>query len=164
MQSTRPCTPGFGYPTDPPRCIDIDRGVSIREHKGTDSKVFMFKEKPGVYLNAHGDEVSETVAREAGFPVEQFRRERLRAEKLADAAALVEAEMASPTAPEASVVNERGGFKMLDMGFGRYLIETTEGDRVTPKAVGLAVAASLFAKLAPAPVTSGTEADAAPPA
>ena len=73
----------------------------------------------------------------------------LRSEKLADAQALIEQELSQPAQSTATKVAERGGFSLIDVGFSRYVIETSEGDRVTPKAVTLSVAQSLMAKLAP---------------
>ena len=71
-----PCTPGFGPPAEYPRCIDINLGCSIREHPEA-GKLAMYKDTPGVYLNMFGQEVSEKVAREAGFEVDAHRRARV---------------------------------------------------------------------------------------
>jgi hypothetical protein len=152
-----PCTPGAGYPTSPDRCLDADKGLSIRRHEGTDQQLFMYKTEPGLYLNAFGNEVSEKIAREAGFDVEKFSRQRLRSERLADAAAIVDAEMAQADNKEAVKIAEHGGFAIMDVGFNRFVLETSEGDRVTPRAVTLAVAQSLLSKLS----GSGPDASAA---
>jgi len=142
-----PCHPGAGYPTSPERCLDSDKGLSIRRHAGTDQQLFMYKTEPGIYLNAFGIEVSEKIAREAGFDVEKFRRARLRADKLSEAAAIVDAELAQADKIEAVKIAEQGGFALIDVGYNRFIIETTEGDRVTPKAMTRHAATAIFAKL-----------------
>jgi hypothetical protein len=123
-------------------------GVSIREHPKA-GKLAMYKSEPGIYLNMFGQQVSELVAREAGFDTAAHRRARTRGEKLAEATALIEQELAAPTPKTAVEVVSRGGFRIMDVGFSRYMLETSEGDPVTPRALTLPVAQSLLDKLAP---------------
>ena len=147
-----PCTPGAFGITEPPRCIQVDEGYSISE-LADGARVFMHKKHPGIYLNVHGHEVSEAVARQAGFDVERYRREALKRDKMAEASAIIEAELTQQVTPEATVIEERGGYKLVDVGYSRFVI-TLDEEPVTPKAVTLSLAKSIMAKLAPAEAAS----------
>jgi hypothetical protein len=152
-----PCTKGFGPPTEgPPRCIDVDAGYSIKElPDGT--RIFMHKAHPGTYLNASGEEISEAIAKQAGFDTERYRRERTRSDKMAEAQAVIEQELTAHQAtPEASVVAERNGYRLLDVGYSRFQVTLDDGTPVTPKAVTLPLARSIFAKLAPETVSASS--------
>jgi hypothetical protein len=112
--------------------------------------VFNYKSEPGRFLNEWGQPVTEQLARSAGFDVDAHRRQRMKREKLDEAAAIIEAELATPAAETHEIISEVGGFALVDLGLNRYAIEFG-GERVTPRAVTLATAQALLKKLAPQP-------------
>ncbi len=61
-------------------------------------EVLMRKDRPGVFYDAHGNQVSEELARQAGFPVERLKREGEKQRRLAEARAKIEAEFAEQQA------------------------------------------------------------------
>ncbi len=111
------------------RKIDYDRGVIINTHPaGMD--VFMYVDTPGVYLNAHGTEVKEVLAREAGFQVDAFARDRLRRERMAKAMEAINLELET-LGPTREIVADNEGFKVIHIGLGRHRVEDPEGNTLT---------------------------------
>lgn len=107
--------------------IDLNRGVERRTHQ-SGTAVFMYLDTPGVYLNAFGTEVAESMAGEAGFPIEKYRKERLKQERLQAAKSAIEAEFATMGGGVREVSKERNGFLLVHLGSGRYNIEDPDGN------------------------------------
>lgn len=101
--------------------IDGDRGVTIRKDRKTGVEIFMYKDTPGVFLNAYGVEVSPKLAKIAGFPVEELLVQRKKREAVDSAMAKIEAKFASG-AGEVKVVREKDGYKVVDHGLGRFSV------------------------------------------
>lgn len=113
------------------RKIDYDRGVIISQHKASGMDVFMYVDTPGVYLNAFGAPVSDQLAKEAGYDVEKFGKDKLKRERMAKAMTAIEAELAiADEVGKKNVVEEKGGFKIVDMGVGRHYVEDPDGNRL----------------------------------
>lgn len=136
--------------------MDINRGLEIRKHPSTGAEIYMVignKElgvppEPGVYYNINDLPVSEDMAAEAGFPVEQHRKAREKAAALAKASAVIEAQYAGVEAKN-EVIAERRGYKLLDIGMDRYAVLDPDGTNLTPKYISPAIAQHVFDQLVP---------------
>lgn len=128
------------------RKIDYDRGVIINNHQASGMDVFMYVDTPGVYLNAHGTEVKESLAQEAGFPVERYARERLRRERMTKAMQAIDAELAS-IGTVREVIAENKGFKAVHIGLGRHRVEDPDGGMLTDQDLTKEQAELLLEKL-----------------
>ena len=131
-----------------PGKIDYDRGVVKRVHpKGVE--VYMYKDTPGVYLNAHGIEVAESMARTAGFPIDRYMLARRKKEMMTKAMETIEAELHSDAGGERTVVKQRKGFNLVRVGLGRHIIEDPDGNNLTPMPLTKEEGEILFNEMAP---------------
>lgn len=112
------------------RNISYKRGVIINMDPRTGVEVFMYVDDPGVYLSAHGTPVAEELARAAGYDVAKFAKERKLKERLKQAHASIqkELEMESAKSDNRIVVKEKSGFKVVDIGIGRHIVQDPEGN------------------------------------
>ncbi len=132
-----------------PGKIDYDRGVLKRVHpKGVE--VYMYRDSPGVYLNAHGQEVAESMARTAGFPIDKYTLARRKNEMMAKAMQTIEAELhGDHGGGERTVVCARKGFNLVRLGLGRHIIEDPDGNNLTPQPLTKEEGEILFNEMAP---------------
>jgi hypothetical protein len=138
----------------------FNRGVEIRKHAATGADIYMIvgtpatrdmpaqPAEPGIYYNGAGQRVSDSMAAEAGFPVEQHQKERRKAEALAAAGAAIDAQYAGIEA-KSEVIRERRGFKMIDIGMQRYTIHDPDGNNLTPRFVSPVIADKVFDQIVP---------------
>lgn len=136
------------------REINLDDGYSIRIHPGYGMEVFMRKSEPGVFLNAHGDEVAVQIAQEAGFNTEVLLHEKERRAKVSQAEAEINKLYAGAGAEK--VVKDRNGYSLVDIGFDRFVVRDPEGRAVNTNPVSGAVAEKLFDQLVPAKVEAAS--------
>lgn len=127
--------------------INLDDGYTIRVHPGYGMEVFMKKSNPGVFYNAHGDEISAVLAKEAGFPTEQLLAEKDRRGKVAEAEAAINKMYAG--AGKETIVKERRGYALVDIGFDRFVVKDPHGHPVNANPVGKDVGEKLFDQLVP---------------
>lgn len=114
------------------RKIDYDLGVKIRTMSQMGMDIFMYKQKPGYYYNAHGHEVSEAFAKMAGYDVDRHKLERRRQEAIGAAARAYDSEQEKLTqANIREVVKEKNGYKVVNIGHGRHLVEDPDGNVLT---------------------------------
>jgi len=133
------------------RIIDYNRGVLINSHPTLGMDVFMYVDTPGVYLTAHGTAVSEELAHQAGYPVEQYRKERQKRDRMNAAKVAIEKEL--EVAVEDKVLKERDGFKVMNLGLGRYDVVDPDGNVLHPgQHLPEATALKLLDQMAPLPV------------
>jgi hypothetical protein len=125
--------------------IDLNRGVTMRTHP-QGFYVCMYKDSPGVYLDVNGREVGEQMAKDSGFPVKDFARERLRRLKLETAMAEINAEFGK--LPEGEVVFEKHGFRVVHGEAGAFFIEDPDGNRMSEKGSSKPDAIALAEQLA----------------
>lgn len=116
--------------------IDFDRGVAIRNIHRTGMDVYMYIDTPGVYFARNGHEVPEAIAREAGFDIEKLGKERVKRQRLRDAYDAIERDSDAGVSTH-SVVDEKGGFRLVDIGQERYIITSADDSNVTLTAVPL---------------------------
>lgn len=108
--------------------IDYDRGVTHKRHpSGLD--VYMYKDQPGVFLNAFGREVTPDLAAAAGFDVDRLLKEKTKRERMALAMAAIEEEFEG----EAKQVKSKGEFKAVHVGFGRHNVLDADGNKLNPR-------------------------------
>ncbi len=114
--------------------IDRNRGVTIRTDISTGAQVYMYKDLPGVFLNAFGTPVSDKIARTAGFDVKTLCHERDKRAAMRDSMAKIEAEYEQQnSAGHRKVVEQDHGFKLIQMPFGRHAVEDPEGNVLNTK-------------------------------
>lgn len=112
------------------RQINYDRGVVKRIHPGSGMEVYMYKDNPGVYLNAYAMEVGEEVAKVAGFNTERLGKERIRKVKIAQAMGAIEEEMSIGETIR-NVIKTKGDFHVVDIGLGRHHVEDSDNNVLT---------------------------------
>lgn len=127
--------------------IDLNRGVTMR-YTSEGVEVFMYKDTPGVFLNAFGTEVSRDLAAKAGFPVDLLINERRKRERMAEAGRVIE-EQFNMSRVERKVVAERAGWKVVSLGLGRHQVLDPEGSPVNAKYVTLEEAQVLLNSMVP---------------
>lgn len=119
--------------------IDLNRGVTIRRHGASGMQVYMYKDDPGTYLDAYGDEVDEKLATQAGYDVVTLAKERDRKARIAEEIAKINA--AYGTVDGGDIAFEKAGFKAVAlMGEGQYQVVSPEGNPLTDKSLTLAEA------------------------
>ena len=130
-----------------PTNIDFDRGVIIKQHK-SGAQIYMYRAEPGHYLSSFGSEVSEELAKEAGFDIERFSKARLKGERMATAMAAIEEELSAEPGEE-KVVADRKGFTVVDIGMGRHVVKDPDGNNLVADPMPKDVALLLLEKLTP---------------
>jgi hypothetical protein len=138
--------------------INYDRGVIFKEHPANGMKIYMYVDKPGEYLTIHGHVIGQSLADEAGFDVARYGRERLKRERMSQAAALIEAELEKNTVEE-EVVHEQGGWKVVSIGLGRHKVQDPDGNTITNVYMPKEQAMLLVGQLAPKAEVKEAEAD-----
>jgi len=130
---------------DQGRAIDYDRGVIIKSIASTGMEVFMYRKEPGVYYTAHGSEVNQALARLAGFDVDRqvAMREHQRRALMASAQIAKELEVDNGVGKKV-VLEEVAGFKLIDLGKGRYWIEDEHGPLNKGTVLTLQMAKTVF--------------------
>lgn len=124
--------------------IDLDRGVQIR-NSIHGIAVYMYYDDPGVYLNAHGDPVSEDLAREAGYDIARLAREKTRRDAVKKAMGEINEQFSYVGDDE--VTKERNGYQIVKSG-DFYTIRDPEGGILT-KPMDALKTGLLFDKLVP---------------
>lgn len=128
---------------------DFDRGLIIRTHLPSGMDVFMYRNEPGVFMNAFGKSVSDAIAKEAfgHARFDELTRRRQFRQKMKDAERAIEAEMAMVAKIEKRVVRKAAGLNLVDVGNEQYLIEDADGGRLTPQPLPRPTAEKVFDKL-----------------
>ncbi len=124
--------------------IDYDRGVIINTHRPSGMDVFMYVDDPGHFLNAHSAQVSDDIAREAGYDVEQLAKERLKKERKAQAMQMIDAELADDKDVTEETIVEKDGYKVVSTGLGRNHVIDPDGNRLTSFPLALEAAKKLL--------------------
>lgn len=134
------------------RTIDYDKGVLINTHPGTGMDVFMYVQQPGKYLTAHGKDVPDKIAAEAGYNVEQLAKERLRMERKAQASAIIDKELSDDASTLEECVDNRNGFRLVSIGMGRHNVKDPDGNVLNSHPLPKESAEKLFDAMAGAEV------------
>ncbi len=116
--------------------IDRNRGVTIRTDISTGAQVYMYKDLPGVFLNAFGTPVSDKIARSSGFDVKSLTHERDKRAAMRDSMEKIEAEYEQQnSAGHRKVIEQDHGFKLIQFPFGRHSVEDPEGNILNTKSL-----------------------------
>ncbi len=111
-----------------PHGVIIKSLADQNDKKKTIMEVFMYRARPGVYYNAHGKEVHEALAKLAGFDIERHARTRQHQLRSAAASAVIaQEEGINDGVRRHIVVEEQAGFKLVDIGLGRFWVEDEHG-------------------------------------
>lgn len=124
--------------------IDYDRGVIINVHAASGMDVFMYADDPGVFLNAHGGEVKDFIAKEAGYDIEKLAKDKLKKSRKAQASAMIEAEFADDKDMTEDVVAEVDGYTIVTTGLGRHHVLDPDGNRLSAFPLSLEAAQNLL--------------------
>lgn len=112
------------------RLIDYDRGAIINQHTQTGMEVFMYIDEPGVYLDAHLNQVPDLIAAQAGYDVEKLAKERVKKDRKAQAMKMIDEELADDKDNNQTCVDASHGFKLVSTGLGRHHVLDPEGNRL----------------------------------
>lgn len=126
--------------------FDLNRGVLITRH-ASGMYVGMYFDAPGQYVSELGTEVPEKLAREAGIDTERYAKERLRRERMAQAADIINAELDGGALDEAEIVREASGLRLTRLPGGNMRVTDAEGNALHPLPLAPSTAESLFAQL-----------------
>ncbi len=127
--------------------IDLNRGVTIKTDPSTGARVVMYKDQPGVFLNAHGAEVADTLAARCGFPVKDLLRERRKREALAQSASEIEAEYEETKAIKTKIkvlAESADGYKCIQQPFGRCWVHGPDDKAINDRPLTKEEALHLF--------------------
>ncbi len=129
--------------------IDYDRGVTKKRHPKSGMDIYMYRDEPGVFRDAFGNPVDPRLARSAGYDTDALGKIKARKERFAAAFAAVEAELADENGlPKKQIVAERNGFKIVNLGLGRHVIEVPDGNTLNPTPVPKEEAEFIFDSVA----------------
>ncbi len=127
--------------------IDVNRGVTIKTDPASGARVYMYKDSPGVFLNAHGDEVADSLAARCGFLVQDLAKLRAKREALTRASAEIEAQFESEQAQQKAekvIKKSEDGYKIVQFAFGRCWVFGPDGDKMHDKPLTKQEAFHLF--------------------
>lgn len=131
--------------------IDYNRGVH-KQKTVTGIEVYMFLDEPGVYYSAQGSQLPEEVASEAGFPIDKWRKLRLKKERTVAFNKALEEELEIEGQATKKVIKEREGWAISTSGFGKFFIEDPDGMVISNRTLTKAEAEKIFDKLVPPPI------------
>lgn len=130
--------------------INYNRGVMIRDHGSLGVKVYMYLDDPGLYLNVHGKPIAETLAKQAGFDVVEYRKRRSMKLATTEFERKLRAQYEAET-QETLVVETKGLMRIVDLGHGRFYVQSsmdgTEWENLHKEPLGLEMAKTLLAGL-----------------
>lgn len=150
--------------------INLDHGYTIRLHPHG-FRVCMLKSDPGLYYDGSGELVSDDIAKQAGFDVQAFAKERLKKARLAEARKKIEAEFAAEEERVAQEINrefegdaggEKPRYEVKHGGAGRYYIFDAEGKKVTTKGMTRAEAEVMLKGMLNVGAPAGEQAESEP--
>lgn len=141
--------------------IDLNRGVTIKTDPSTGARVIMYKDQPGVFLNAHGAEVADTLAARCGFPVKDLLRERRKREAIKQSATEIEAEYEEQKAiktKEKVLAESDDGYKCVQKAFGRCWVMGPDDKAINDRPLTKEEALHLFKTIQNTPEGTSTDA------
>lgn len=132
--------------------LDLDRGVTMKQswlnpEVGT---IGMYKDDPGKYFDANGNEVSEAIARLAGFDTEALARIRFLNQKRSEFEQEMMAEYRKAAGKAQTVLASNGSFSVVQGSNGRADVVDISGQKINPNALTEAEAMRLLSMLQPA--------------
>lgn len=128
--------------------IDITRGCHITRHADTGMYIYMYLDTPGVYLNTFGKEVPETLAAEAGFEVDKYRKMRIRNERMAAAKEAIETELALQYEAKPEIIEGKAGELHVELiGKTSAFVIDEDGNRLNDMPIDKKKAVDLYKKL-----------------
>lgn len=127
----------------PDRVIDYDRGVIFRNNPQFGMDIYMYVDTPGEYLNVHGKPVNEELAKQAGFPVDTYGKEREKRRRMAIAKDAIEKELNASGAVR-EVVKENGEYRLVHLGHSRYAVEDGDSNKLHPNYLTLELGEKLL--------------------
>ena len=127
--------------------IDLNRGVTIKTDPATGARICMYKDEPGVFLNAHGAVVADTLAARCGFPVKDLLRERHKREAIARSAKEIEEEYEEKMVVKTKdkvLAKSEDGYKVIQQPFGRCWVHGPDDKAINDRPLTKEEALHLF--------------------
>lgn len=121
-------------------------GVTIR-YTPEGIAVYMYNDRPGVFLGEHGQEFPQEMAEMAHYPVEELAVRRKRLEAMAAAGKAIDEEFAQIDTKVAFLT--RGDYTLFNLGSGRFTIEYKDGTSMTPTPLSQEISMKVMDRLAP---------------
>jgi hypothetical protein len=109
--------------------LDLNRGVKTRFHPNG-MKVSMYLDDPGTYLDDLGKPFPDELAKQAGFDLDKWRKEKLKLQKLAAFKKQLDQEYASAEEQLATELSRNGGHDVRAIGGGQYALFGKDGSKV----------------------------------
>jgi hypothetical protein len=128
--------------------IDYNRGVMKQTAHASGVNVYMYIDQPGVFLSAHGTPVSQKLAEEAGYNVADLTKKKQMNERIAEAHAAIRREFEQNETVNL-IVAERQGFKVKDIGLGRFQVLDPDDVVMTKEPLSRELATAVLNQLAP---------------
>lgn len=117
------------------RAIDYDRGVLIRTEPLSGVDVFMYVDSPGIYLNAHGNTIPPNFAAKAGYDIDADAKKKLIMDRMRLAKEAIEKDVNGVDPSTQEVKQLDGGYSLLGIGLGRWLLRDPEQNVLTQTAM-----------------------------
>lgn len=118
--------------------IDMTRPVMTRAkfdaHGKSGPKIYMYKDEPGVYYDAHGKEVPAVVAKAAGYNIDVMEKTKTLNMERARLIQRYNDMLAPPPAKIVEIVRPKG-HKLVKIGDDLYHIEDIDGNLITSAAL-----------------------------
>ncbi len=132
-----------------PNSIDLDRPYLMRKATDVNMKIYMYFDQPGVYLNAHGKEIPDTIAIKAGFDVKRWAKQKYKMERMEKFREQVEAELeADDDVTEDKVLGTKAGYKIIGRPLGLADVYDPDGEKLNERAIPVAEAELLMNMMA----------------
>lgn len=109
--------------------IDLNRGVSKRTHARTGIQVVMYKDSPGTYYDAKGNQISDELAGQAGFPIADLKKEKEKRDRLKEAKEDIERDYEMPEG-ESIYSNEQCDVVCVSEPNGTYNVVIADGGEI----------------------------------
>lgn len=129
--------------------IDLNRGVTHRKHP-QGFNVYMYKDRPGDYYDAHEKPLSDKIASDAGFDVQRLKIEAQKLAMKSDAMASIEAQFVQQSAMLDTLIERvqpGGEYAVRDLGRGKWQIESADGEFLLDDATDEKTARGLLAQV-----------------
>lgn len=122
--------------------LDMNRPLMYCTHKASGARVFMYLDDPGLYLDQHGRPFPEEAAKEAGFQVERYRKQRIMQKERAKFEEAMKAEL--KISDDVETYLEKGSLRIQHYPETGMAFLERDGERLYATPIPLSTAVTLF--------------------
>lgn len=126
--------------------LDMSRPLMYCTHQASGARIFMYIDAPGEYLDQHARPVPEAMAKEAGFQVDRYRKQRIFNKERAKFEDALKAQL--QVSDQVEVYKEEGDLKILHYPETGVAYIEREGVRLNDTPIPLSTAVILFDQFA----------------